>query len=75
MDQLKMSEVTDFVIRSLDELPDNKIIYKTVVAKYTKQQLIAEIEKRSDVGLIYCTEVFRVARDLITRKKEPSTLH
>lgn len=75
MDQLKMSEVTGFVIRCLDELPDNKIIYKTVVAQYTKQQLIAEIEKRSDVGLIYCTEVFRVARDLITRKKEPSTLH
>lgn len=62
MDQLKMSEVTGFVIRCLDELPDNKIIYKTVVAQYTKQQLIAEIEKRSDVGLIYCTEVFRVAR-------------
>lgn len=75
MEQIKHSEITAFVIRCLEELPDNKIIYKTVVAEYTKQQLIAEIEKRSDVGLIYCTELFRVARDLITRKKEPSTLH
>lgn len=75
MEQIKKSEITAFVIRCLEELPDNQIIYKTVVAEYTKQQLIAEIEKRSDVGLIYCTEVFRVARDLIVRKKEPTILH
>lgn len=72
MEQIKKSEITAFVIRCLEELPDNQVAYKTFEEQYTTQQLIAEIEKRSEVGLIYCTEVFRVARDLIVRKKEPS---
>lgn len=70
-----MSEITDFVFHCLSELPDDKIVYKTTESQYTKQQLMNEVSQKMTVGKIYCSELFRVARDLIVRQKNKETVH
>lgn len=70
MDQVKLSEVQSFVINLLNELPDDEVVWRTISVPYTKQQLILEIQNRTDVGLSYCSNVFRVARDLIVRRSK-----
>lgn len=70
-----MNEIPDFVFACLSELADDQIVYKTTDAQYTKQQLMQEVINKTTVGKIYCSDLFRVARDLIVRKKAPETVH
>ena len=65
----KSSDVVTFVVRCLSELPSDQVIYKTGSHSYTGGQLIKEVKEQSEIGVLYCSEVFRVARDLIVRKK------
>jgi len=70
-----MPEISDFVFACLSELEDDKVVYKTIEKSYTKQQLMEEVIQKTTVGKIYCSELFRVARDLIVRKKASETVH
>jgi len=65
----KSSDVITFVVRCLSELPVNQIVYTAGSHSYTSSQLINEVKTQSEIGVFYCSEVFRVARDLIVRKK------
>jgi len=69
-----MSDIPDFVVACLSELADDQVVYKTTEAQYTKQQLMQEVAQKTTVGKIYCSELFRVARDLIVRKKAKETV-
>lgn len=65
----KSSDVINFVVACLSELPSDTVVYSTLSNSYTGAQLINEVKEQSEIGVIYCSEVFRVARDLIVRKK------
>lgn len=69
-----MSDIPDFVVACLSELADDQVVYKTTDAQYTKQQLMQEVSQKTTVGKIYCSDLFRVARDLIVRKKAKESI-
>jgi len=59
--------IGDFVARVIDETPEGTVIWRAVSHAYTREEMIEEIESRSDVGMQYVTELLRVSRDLIAR--------
>lgn len=69
MHTTKSSDVVTFVVRCLSEIPADQVVYTTGSNSYTGRQLISEVTDQTEIGVLYCSEVFRVARDLIVRKK------
>ncbi len=67
-----MSEIKNFVVSCLSELIDGSVAYKTISHAYTKEELINEVQQGTDVGKTYCSDLFRVSRDLIVRKNVKS---
>jgi inner membrane protein involved in colicin E2 resistance len=61
------SSIADFAINALRETSEETIAWRTMSHYYTRDEMIAEIEARTEVGKIYVTNVLRVSRDIIAR--------
>lgn len=65
----KLSDTRDVVSTLLRELPESKVVWKTLTgARINAGELATAIAEGSPLGNQYATELLRVARDLIARQ-------
>lgn len=60
--------IKDVVITALNELPDGAVAWRTISDPISKERLIGEVSASSALGQQFCSELFRVSRDLIARQ-------
>lgn len=65
--------IQDVVIAALNELPHGAIAWRTVSEAISKERLIGEVRASSKLGQQFCSELFRVSRDLIARQAADET--
>ncbi|MBY3433740.1 hypothetical protein HFN89_06210 [Rhizobium laguerreae] len=60
--------VKDVVVTALSELSVGATAWNTMNGPITRESLIEEVKQSSSLGQQFCTELLRVARDLIVRQ-------
>lgn len=60
--------IANFAIEALRENPKDTVVWRLMSHYYTRDEMIAEIEDRTEIGKRYVSDVFRIARDMIARQ-------
>lgn len=61
-------EIKTTIISALGEMSEGTVAWQKMSRSFSKEELIGEIENSSALGKQFCSELLRVARDLIARK-------